>query len=141
MKISKAQIKSIIMQEVKNIMEGTKKGDHDKTKDASGQSGQDAYGDREGNEDKTKDADGRRGQKSDGAARAGGEKKDGEKAYRKKPKNRKDSVKEDYDYTEEKHDDEDADHLERIRDDINRHIDALRDQHRRVKDYEDRKDD
>jgi len=138
MKISKARLKSIIMREVKNIME-TKKGQKDKTKDASGQSGQDAYGDREGNEDKTKDADGRSGQKADGAPRAGGKKKDGGRAYR--PKNRKDSVKEDYDYTEEKHDDEDEDHLERIRDDINRHIDALRDEHRRVKDYEDRKDD
>ena len=84
MKISKARLKSIIMREVKNIME-TKKGQKDKTKDASGQSGQDAYGDREGNEDKTKDADGRSGQKADGAPRAGGKKKDGGRAYR--PKN------------------------------------------------------
>jgi hypothetical protein len=134
MKISKERLKSIIMQEVKNIME-TDKGQNKKTgrpddkayvadagqKEVEGghETGEEAFTTKKGKKKKTGPGD----------------------AYMKKPKNRKDSVKEDYDYTEEKHDDEDADHLERIRDDINRHIDALRDQHRRVKDYEDRKDD
>jgi len=134
MKISKQRLKSIIMQEVKNIME-TKKDQDKKTgrkddkayvadagqKEVEGghETGEEAFTTKKGMKKKTGPGD----------------------AYMKKPKNRKDSVKEDYDYTEEKHDDEDMDHLERIRDDINRHIDALKDQHRRVKDYEDRKDD
>ena len=134
MKISKNRLKEIIMQEVKNIME-TKKGEDKKTgrkddkayvadkdqKEVEGghETGEEAFTTKKGMKKKTGPGD----------------------AYMKKPKNRKDSVKEDYDYTEEKHDDMDMDHLRRIRDDINRHIDALEAQHRRVKDYEDRKDD
>jgi hypothetical protein len=134
MKISKERLKSIIMQEVKNIME-TKKGQDRET----GRKDDKAYVADAGQEEVE---GGHETGKKAFTTKKGMKKKTGPgDAYMKKPKNRKDSVKEDYDYTEEKHDDEDADHLERIRDDINRHIDALRDQHRRVKDYEDRKDD
>mgnify|MGYP003139005266 FL=1 len=134
MKISKNRLKAIIMQEVKNIME-TKKGKDKET----GRPDDEAYVADAGQDEVE---DGHRTGKKAFTTKRGMKKKTGPgDAYTKKPKNRKDSVKEDYDYTEEKHDDEDEDHLERIRDDINRHIDALRDQHRRVKDYEDRKDD
>ena len=134
MKISKQRLKSIIMQEVKNIMETGKKD--------SGSSAGDQSADHEDYADalQTKKARKARRKDSHKHGQSAGDQSADHPDY-KKPKNRKDSVKEDYDYTEEKHDDEDADHLERIRDDINRHIDALRDQHRRVKDYEDRKDD
>ena len=86
-----------------------------------------------------------KGQKEDeGGHRTGEEAYTTKKGMKKKTgkgKAYEGQVQEDYDYTEEKHDDMDMDHLRRIRDDINRHIDALEDQHRRVKDYEDRKDD
>ena len=127
MKISKNRLKEIIMQEVKNIME-TKKGEDKKT----GRKDDKAY---VADKDQKEDEGGHRTGEEAYTTKKGMKKKTGKgKAY-------EGQVQEDYDYTEEKHDDMDMDHLRRIRDDINRHIDALEDQHRRVKDYEDRKDD
>ena len=141
MKMSKQRLKSIIMQEVKNIMEN-------KRKKGSWREGDKSVSDPDAHDDGEQAGDEGAGAHSDDTDDSGHGMRAGDKSDKKgrkrpdfRPKNRKDSVKEDYDYTEEKHDDEDEDHLERIRDDINRHIDALRDQHRRVKDYEDRKDD
>ena len=132
MKISKQKLKSIIMQEVKNIME-TKKGD-----DKKGSKNK-AY---VANTDQDEDEDGHRTGKEAFTTKKGMKKKTGPgDAYMDTPKNRKDSVKEEYRAEEEKHDDMDEDHLRRIRDDINRHIDALEDQHRRAKDHDDRRDD
>ena len=135
MKISKNRLKAIIMQEVKNIMETGKKDSGSSRDDQSADHKDYAHA------KQTKKARKDRAEDSHKKGQSAGDQSADHPDYKKKAKNRKDSVKEDYDYTEEKHDDMDEDHLERIRDDINRHIDALRDQHRRVKDYEDRKDD
>ena len=135
MKISKNRLKEIIMQEVKNIMEAGKKDSGSSRDDQSADHKDYAHA------KQTKKAKKDREEDSHKDGESAGDQSATRRDYKKKPKNRKDSVQEDYDYTEEKHDDMDEDHLRRIRDDINRHIDALEAQHRRVKDYEDRKDD
>ena len=160
MKISKSRLKSIIMQEVKNLTErgGDRKGDEGAGKDKDdkpdfttdarkGDKGK-KKGDKPDFTTKSRKGDKGKGKKKKDKPDYSTKARKGDKGvghkwkdYEKKPKNRKDAkMNEDSSEEEEAHDDANIDRLRRIRSELDDHIRELEDQHDRARDHGERDD-